>query len=360
MKKVLALGICLIPFIAACSSGKSSSAPDESKATSNEGDSGPLSVLSWDDSNCGATGYACLNGRTCQDDAGICVPAWQYMSDAGALEFGAAGSALNNQFVVSGGCDTFTVGVDALTQVVIYDPPTDTWSTGPSLNTGRFAHSAVSTDDETYVVSGLSSCQEGSSEGPGGEVLYVSGQSWGAINNSGFTGGYNVAAAWTGTGIFVFSGSGGYDFNTTQAVLLQLGTGWQNIDCPLPGCGAVGAITFPDGPFVRVMSSSGTSWLYDLEANVWSSWTVPSGGPSSYDGHFGDDGQRIYYLDGMGNVDIYDRASSSWTTDSSTQPTGLCTNGATAWVNGELFVWSGSCVSDVLSDVGGRYQPPAP
>jgi hypothetical protein len=61
------------------------------------------------------------------------------------------------------------------------------------------------------------------------------------------------------------------------------------------------------------------------------------------------------------NLDIvlYDRLTQTSSMDMPPSPAGLSAGGSIAWTGAEVVLWSGSCASGI-SNVGGRYQPPAP
>jgi len=372
--KILQLLTGLLAILAltmtACSSGRTSSPPDAFRTTTTPSqDAGPRPIFQADDDeNCGATGYACVNGRSC--DAGLCEPAWQTISTEGTPDGRGQASAatLNGQYVIFGGClaDTSVTATGGT-----YDPPSDTWSSFPDLITARAQHTSVSTSNEIYTLGGISSCYDGEAVGPGLEVMYTSDQGWVSDDASGWYNAYNIGLAYTGTSLFSYGGSNASTPYLSTGSALSLGTQWTDVSCNvLSNCPRSGLFAaFLDGPFIRVWGNGATTsdgLLYDLTGAVWSTWTAPDGTPDfgatqpdSNVLRYADDGRRQFYVNNDGTVSIYDRETVSWTTDASTAPEGFCNEAATTWVGHELIAWSGIC-SGTVSTVGARYQPPAP
>jgi hypothetical protein len=325
-----------------------------------------LDVLA-SDANCGACGYACVNGRHCA--AGRCLPAWQPLSIDGQPDPRTrhAAAVARGKYVVLGGTPVLGgVGTDS---VAVYDPVTNSWSAAPSLNSARCAHDAVSTGSTVLTFGGLSDCGNGTTTTPGLESFDpgTPNDGWSAIVAAGEPEHrYNFAAIWTGSGLFVYGGgtnmasavaSGGF-FTPSMA-------SWADASCSLPGCARGWVYAFRDGGVVHVWGDGPDSagLTYDLVGRFWSntSWTVPSGTTGHLAGRFADDGRRIFFLKGTNVVSIYDRKTSGWlANDVAVMPNGFCTEAAAAWAGSELIAWSGSCGGSVPVSVGGRYQPVAP
>lgn len=320
-----------------------------------------------DDENCGAEGYACVDGRTCIDS--ICSPAWITMETMGAPDARGAASAafIDGKYVLMGGCETTSTD-PALDTVVSYDISNDIWGSYPSLNQARAQSVSVSTEAGIFVYGGLTTCFNGTAVGPGLEVSYGSDYAWSKITSDGEPSlRYDTSLSWTGDGLAVFGGSDASNATLSTGAILKLGGPWKSIDCDLADCSYGGSFySFYESNVVHVLGDSlPNGQIYNLETRIWYDWVLPSGTPDfttlsdGFPPSIGDDGQRIFQLANDGSVYIYDKTTRTWTNDTSSQPSGLCSEAAATWTGNELIAWGGYC-SGILSSVGGRYQPPAP
>lgn len=335
--------------------------------------SSKLALYESDPDNCGALGYACVGGRTCVNS--VCTPAWIPLptQDAPTARGVAFASALEGKFIVGGGCTDPNYDSSPETSTSIWDPGTDSWSAGPSLNAGRAMASAVSSGSSIYVVGGVPVCWDGCWTAQPPETLASLSGSW-AVNTAGNEPPrrYNLSLAWTGSKLFTFGGSNEYYPAIASAgIWAPTDTDWTDISCPLSYCERGGEFfAFASGDNIRVMG--GGPWgsapdflTYDVTNGIWSESSPPSGTPdfsvmNNYGPpRFADDGRRIFFLDPSSIVIIYDRQTDSWSNDSASWPSGLCMEAATAWVGSEMVAWGGIC-GDQFSNIGGRYQPPAP
>lgn len=328
--------------------------------------------LAVDPMNCGACGYAAVNGRTCS--SGRPSPAWQPISAAGAppARTRHAGAFLGGVFVVTGGSATqFGLGTS---DVGYYSPSSNTWSPGPSLVTARCSHGSVASSLRVYVFGGLSDCSSGGTTGPGHESYNPSPAKWSTISLPGEPAlRYNMAIAWIEPNkMFVYGGSNALPSVSTGGVA-SFGGGvgsWSDASCGLSGCARGGYLgAFVDSGLVRVWGGTGSpgGLQYNIATSAWSAWALPAGTPSPMPQRYADDGRRIFYLQGSGScpgtvsVLAYDRLTGSWAAaDTSAVPAGLSAEAAAAWTGSELVAWSGACGSGAPGSVGGRYQPPAP
>lgn len=356
MKKILLLLATLL--LLACGA-----APTEAP----QGRSTQASLLD-DEENCGATGYACTNGRECL--AGLCSPAWQPISTSGAPVPRAYGSAgfLDGKYVVVGGCEHnySEIPEPALESGGAYDPATDTWSGVEPLAEGRFGSAQVTAPGAFIVHGGLSTCWDGTTIGPGLEALFDVGSEWAPIEATGAVPAVRYAheMAWTDDGLFVFGGADNENSTLATGASLVFAETWLDAFCELENCARASHYTvFKDGGIVRIMGGDvgEPGVAFDMSLRTWATWEPPLGGPD-YASEVGDaaaqadDGRRIYRM-GSGGVWIYDRTLGSWTLDPASPPSGLCWHAMVAWSGSELVAWSG-CGEG--SSAGGRYQPPAP
>lgn len=344
-------------------------AEDASADASDASDSGCIDTTS-NPLHCGACGYACKNGRACV--AGRCTPAWQptSMTSVPAGRDRHAATSLGTKYVATGGTLTFQ-GV-AIGNAVSYDLATSTWSTFPSHVSARLSHQLVTTGSKLYAYGGITDAANGATIGPGLEES--SGGAWTAVTAANAPKGrYNFGMVWTGTEIMLYGGGDDAVPANASGARLVPGGAWTDASCALVGCERGGYYTlFRDGAFVRVVGGgpfgdAPAGLAYDLVAKTWAPWNVPAGGPavSTLPKDPADDGRRIFWVREPAactdppSVLVYDRKTQTWSTDTSTPPTGLLARGAATWVDGELVTWSGDCGAGPTT-VGGRFQPAAP
>ncbi len=337
---------------------------------------GSCVYVETDEEHCGACDYSCVNGRECV--AGRCTPAWQPIATSGAPapRSGHAAAFVAGKFVVLGG--NLVWDGPALASAGAYDPVTDSWSAVAPLQTARCLHRAISTGTEIYTFGGLTVGGSAGTIGPGLErfVPDSGAGAWTTVTAAGAPAPrYNLNMAWTGSAVLIYGGS--HDSLPSLASggrFVPSSADWFDASCELTFCNRTQGAFFRDGNYVRFMGGEynpdypiwngngapATSGLaYDIAADTWSTWPHPEGTTSTLNGPQADDGRRIYFPTG-GSVAIYDRETGWLPNDVSPMPSGLCASGAAyAWSGSEMIGWSGDC-SPMASEVGGRYQPPAP
>ena len=328
--------------------------------------------LNTDPDNCGACGYAVVNGRACTD--GIPTPAWQSISTIGAPPARTFHTAvfLDNAFFVAGG--SLSVLSASTTTTGRYLPDTDTWTPSAPLRTAKAYHSAVAGDGVAYIFGGQGSQNL--------EKYDPSTNMWTDVTPSGTAPGNQAfpAMLWTSTKkLFIF---GGASYSSMGSIFDPIMNAWNPVSCSLSACGVNSqnqyTAAFEDGGVVNLLGNHFTNSVptvvsrppsYTLSTGEWSTWDLPlSGAPISFPLKYADDGERIFFLDSPGSssgcissrVLIYDRVSSSWSADMSIAPTGLLSGAAVAWSGHEVIAWSGACATAQAVQIGGRYQPPAP
>ena len=321
------------------------------------------------EANCGACGYACVNGRQCT--AGHCTPAWLPMTAVNAptprLAF--QGAAAGGDLIIVGGSSTSCPeSAGSLASAAQYDPIADAWTTLPNLHTARAAHVVVSSGTTVYAFGGLTTCANGTTQLANLETWSIGDAAWTPVSGTNTPApGYAMEAAWSGSSLWIYGGSSGSSpYVTSGSVYDPVSNAWTDASCPLANCDRNDGSTILDQGYLRTWAGGGGSTPGGLEYQVstgsWATWTMPANFPSTL-GNPADDGRRIYLPSGGGssNLDIviYDRHTQAQTTDTATSPVNMSAAGAIAWTGSEVVLWSGSGSTEPTS-AGGRYQPPAP
>lgn len=323
---------------------------------------GSLGVdLSRDSANCGACGYFCLNGRTCE--RGRCTPAWLPMTTIGqpTEKDGTAAVGIGGKLLVTGGpCDV----APAVANSKLYDSKSDTWMpTGP-MKAARAQHIMVSTGTMVYAFGGLSNCLNGTTIGPGLEVFDPVAKTWTTVTAPNEPPPrYAFGMTWTGSEVFLYGGSGG---DTSGGRYNPSSAKWTDASCNLSGCARFNENLFAANRSVFMwdgtMGDALAGKQYDLTTGTWAPWSRPD---VQLPGKAPDDGRRIFVLSSAGSgcaatttVTIYDRASGQQLlTESPPAPDGVVGATRIVWTGEEVIAWSGGCGAWPANG-GGRYQPP--
>lgn len=320
------------------------------------------------DSDCGAAGYACLNGRHCSGQR--CLPAWQDISVVGAPA-GAIGGAVENlggKIAVFGGCSAEQQAGDfPSSPSAVYDPSSDSWTPlDAPLVSRQYAFSA-SGNGGVYLFGGLAGCYwpydlpnslefvtpAGTWADVSGEIPWPSGRYYGSM-------------VWTGDSLLMYGGSDDYAAAKSDGGRFFPGLGWDVFE--LEGYQQRGGQydLVVDGGSVRVLGglqgygNAPQALTYDLTTDLATEWSMPDGpvfdqeicAPAA--GGDVDGLGRSYYLSLDGGVWAYSTVGGVWSFDPDLPPS-LNACAPAAWSGGELFAWSGDG-----SQYGARYQPPAP
>jgi hypothetical protein len=347
------------------STGSGSGAGDAAGAGSDAGvDAGCGSLTT--DANCGACGYACVDGRHCS--GGRCTPAWLPMTTTNApTARSSPGASIAGKLIVAGG-NIDCIG--SLASAAAYDPSVDAWTNLPDLNSARSQHTVVSSGTAAYAFGGLSDCANGGTQLGTLERWSPGDATWTVVSGSGnaATARYAHISIWTGSGVLVYGGSSGQPSYVASGAVYSPGQNtWADASCSLSGCERDGSPLILDQGYVKLWGGGGGSAPAGLEYEVangtWSAWMPPTTFPTDLSNP-ADDGRRIYFPSGGGtsNLDvvIYDRQTQTRSTDSASSPANLSPKGSIAWIGSEVVLWSGATSNGTPTPVGGRYQPPAP
>jgi hypothetical protein len=321
--------------------------------------------LQTSSSDCGACGYACINGRTCS--AGRCTPAWQPIATANGpgTRTADAAASVGGRFYVMGGAPTCSGSSPA---AFAYDPSTDTWSTVAPMNASRSQHVAVAVNATIYVYGGISDCANGGSSTYGGlEAYNPNANTWTTLTTSNqITERYATSMIWTGSDFFVFGGAGQSGFDPRSGGTLDFASlSWTGFTCLLDAssdpyhCARSnqsmfysGGTVYVFGGFVPVDNNSSPGGLaYNIAASTWNDWSAPSG-PVNGQVYSADDGARMFFVTGT-EVAMFSEATLQWLApDTSLEPSNMGT-AVLAWTGSEVIGWTNA-------NSGGRYQPPSP
>lgn len=334
----------------------------------------PLSALAQfdTDADCGAEGYACLNGRHCSSER--CLPAWQDITPVGAPSgaIGGAIESLDGKLAVFGGCDPAQgTGEAPAAAAALYDPATDSWDSFGSPVTGRQYAFSASGNGGIFLFGGLSGCYWPYGL-PTDLEFATTLEDWAPLPaESSPSGRYYGSMVWTGTDLFVYGGSDDWMPAKSDGGRYTPGVGWSLFSAEgyQQRGGQYDVVLDTDGvnPVVRVLGglsgygNAPQSLTYGLTTDVVSeTWSVPEGGPvfdqsicAAGAGGDHDGNGHSYYLGLSGGVWDYDSVLGTWAFDPEWTPS-LSVCAPAAWSGGELFAWSGDG-----SAYGARYQPPA-
>jgi Galactose oxidase, central domain len=320
----------------------------------------PLGVeLNTDKRNCGACGFECVGGRSC--DSGRCTPAWIPVSRTGAPSDRTRHSAslINGRVLLSGGTN---INTGTMPDSHYYDPATDTWTPGPNLKVPRYAHTSVTASGRVILFGGQT-------VGAGLEEYDPDLNSWTRVDvGGGPEPGYNGAAiAISSRDLLILGGNGS---NKPTSRYNPINKVWIDVTCSTGLCGTDWMGLFTLNPNTIVAWGGWKNLApqkFDPATNHWSAWQMPTGGPPQPTQFAESDDTWFVVRDAADprcsptiNVRMFSKAKGFWRTELTTPPIGVVpeydTTNSTVWTGKELFIWSGTCSRPA---VGARYQPPA-